>query len=356
VKIPSTKSIVDFFFNLPIISSIIGWSKVNSLPGFYLVPIYDVIEFIILELRRFNLTMRANSMAFSFFLSLFPSILVLFTLIPFFLPYFSGFIIPYIPEELIARTVEGTVDFNQTMIAQINEMIIEVKIIPDNVRIQLVDFINAVALEPRFGVLSFGFFLALFFSSNGMLTMMQGFEKAQHKSTFVKRTLIQKRITSIGLTFLIGILVIASIILIILGNTILSFIFHYFEVDQFTEFGVNLLRWISVFALFYFGIALIYRFGVSLKTKIEIFSPGATIATFLSIASSMIFAWYINSFGAYNKLYGTIGTFIVIMLWIQINSFIILVGFELNAAIAVNRDLKKVLKKKKKIKNKKHSN
>ena len=348
MKIPTTKSIVDFFFNLPLISSIVGWTKVNSLPGFFRVPIYDIIEFIILELQTYNLTMRANSMAFSFFLSLFPSILVLFTLIPFFLPLFSGFIIPYIPDELIVRAVDGSVDFNGTMIGQINDLIIEVRIIPENVRIQLVDFINAVALSPRFGILSFGFFLAFFFASNGMLTMMNGFEKAQHKSTFVRRTLIQKRIMSIYITVLIGFLVIASIILIILGNTILSFIFDYFEVDQFTEFSVNLLRWITVFALFYFGIALIYRFGVSIKTKIKIFSPGATIATFLSIASSIIFAWYINSFGAYNKLYGTIGTFIVIMLWIQINSFIILVGFELNAAIAVNRDLKKVLKKKKK--------
>lgn len=348
MKIPTTKSIVDFFFNLPLISSIISWSKANSLPGFFLVPIYDIVEFIIVELRTHNMTMRANSMAFSFFLSLFPSILVLFTLIPFFLPLFSGFIIPYIPEELIVRTANGAVDFNRTMIGQMNELIVEVKIIPDNVREQLVQFINAVALSPRFGVLSFGFFLAFFFASNGMLTMMNGFEKAQHKSTFVKRTIVKKRIMSIWITVLIGFLVIASIILIILGNTILSFVFDYFEVDQFTEFSVNLLRWISIFLLYYFGIALIYRFGISTKTKIEVFSPGATIATFLSIASSIVFAWYINSWGAYNKLYGTIGTFIVIMLWIQINSFIILVGFELNASIAVNRDLKKVIKKKKK--------
>jgi membrane protein len=146
----------------------------------------------------------------------------------------------------------------------------------------------------------------------------------------------------------LGVLVVASIFLIILGNTLLSYFFNYFEIDRFSQFSIQLLRWIITFFLFYFGIALIYRFGISVKSKIKYFSPGATLATFLSIASSIIFAWYVNSFGAYNKLYGTIGTFIVIMLWIQINCFIILIGFELNAAIAVNRDLKKFITKKQK--------
>ena len=345
MKIPSTKEIQDFIFNLPIISFLINWSKENSFPGFFNVPIYDVIEFIIVEIKQFNLTMRANSMAFSFFLSLFPSILVIFTLIPFFLPYFSNFIIPYIPEELIIRDAVGLVDFNKTILAQINELIDEVKFLPDNAREQLVAFINGVALKPRFGLLSVGFFLAFFFASNGMLTMMQGFEKV-HRSGFVKRSIIKKRLIGFWITILLGVLVIAAVALIILGNTLISYLFEYLNVDSFTAFSIQMLRWITAFFLFYFGIALIYHFGISTKVKVKYFSPGATLATFLSIASSLVFAWYVNSFGAYNKLYGTIGTFIVIMLWIQINCFIILIGFELNAAIAVNRDLKRFIVKK----------
>ncbi|MFT5266224.1 MAG: membrane protein, partial [Polaribacter sp.] len=53
-----------------------------------------------------------------------------------------------------------------------------------------------------------------------------------------------------------------------------------------------------------------------------------------------VFSVYVKEFDTYNQLYGYIGTIIVIMLWIQLNAFILLVGFELNASIAVNRDLK----------------
>ena len=347
MKIPSVKEIKDIIFNLPIISNMVIWSQRNSFPGFFNVPIYDVIDFILIEVKQFNLTMRANSMAFSFFLSLFPTILIVFTLIPYILPYFSGFIIPYIPEELIIRDPSGAVNFSQTIIEQINVLLQEVKFLPKEAGNQLVNFIREVALEPRFGLLSIGFFLAFFFASNGMLTMMRGFEKS-HRSTFVKRSIIKKRIIGLWITILLGVLVIASLLLIILGNTLLSYLFNYFEMDNVMKFSIQLLRWIISFFLFYFGIAIIYHFGISVKSRIKYFSPGATLATFLSIASSIVFAWYVNSFGAYNKLYGTIGTFIVIMLWIQINCFIILIGFELNAAIAVNRDLKKFITKKSK--------
>lgn len=345
MKIPSSKEIKDFIFNLPLISNLINWSKSNSLPGFFDVPLFDVISFIQVEIRQFNLNMRANSMAFSFFLSLFPSILVIFTLIPFILPYFSGFIIPYIPEDLLVFNADNSINFNLTIIAQINDLINEVKILPDNARQQLVNFINEVTTKSRFDVLSLGFFLAMFFASNGMITMMQGFEKS-HTATFVRRSILKKRLIGVWITVLIGTLVIGSLLFIILGNTLLSYLFEYLDTDTFTEFSIQLLRWVISFFLFYFAIALIYHFGIATKTKVKYFSPGATLATFLSIATSLIFAWYVNSFGAYNKLYGTIGTFIVIMLWIQINCFIILIGFELNAAIAVNRDLKKFIVKK----------
>lgn len=349
MKIPSAQEIQDFIFNLPLISSLVNWSKHNSLPGFFHVPLFDVISFIIVEIRQFNLNMRANSMAFSFFLSLFPSILVIFTLIPFVLPFFSGFIIPYIPDDLLVFNPNGSINFNLTIIAQINDLINEVKILPDNARQQLVNFINEVTTQSRFDVLSLGFFLAMFFASNGMITMMQGFEKS-HTATFVRRSIFKKRVIGFWITILIGSLVIGSLLLIILGNTLLSYLFEYLNTDSFTEFSIQLLRWTISFFLFYFAIALIYHFGIATKKKVKYFSPGATLATFLSIATSLIFAWYVNSFGAYNKLYGTIGTFIVIMLWIQINCFIILIGFELNAAIAVNRDLKKfIVKKAKKI-------
>ncbi len=84
---------------------------------------------------------------------------------------------------------------------------------------------------------------------------------------------------------------------------------------------------------------MLYRFGPSMKKKIKYISPGAGVATFLAIVSSVGFSYYVNNFGSYNEVYGSLGAIIITMIWIQINSMALIVGYELNASIAVNRDL-----------------
>jgi membrane protein len=121
---------------------------------------------------------------------------------------------------------------------------------------------------------------------------------------------------------------------------ILNFAVEYFHLDIETKVYINIFRWLVIVALFYFGIAFIYRYGVALKRKLPWLTPGATLATILSIISSLLFSFYVNAFNTYNQIYGSIGTIIVLMLWIQINCMVLMVGFELNASIAVNRDLK----------------
>lgn len=340
MKIPSINKISNFIFNLPIIVNIIDWTKVKSLPGFADVPIYDVVIFILNEIKRDALISRANSIAFSFFLSIFPGIIFIFTLIPYVLPYFDYLIIPYINEELLVRTPStGLVDFTSTIISQIGYLLSEVKILPDNAREEITAMITKLATQTHGGRLYFVLILTVFFSSNGMMTLFRGFEKS-HSNTFKKRSLIKKRALAIALTSLLGFLVLVAVFLIVLGQTPLESILGYFNASRFQTNLVQIFKWVVVIALFYSGISILYRYGASTFIKFKWFSPGATLATILTILSSIIFSIYVEDFGAYNDLYLSFGTIIVIMLWIQINAFILLVGFELNASIAVNRDLK----------------
>jgi membrane protein len=101
-------------------------------------------------------------------------------------------------------------------------------------------------------------------------------------------------------------------------------------------------RWIAVMMLLYAGFSTIYRYGTPLHRKTHYFSPGALLATLLSILVSWGFSFYVDNFGSYNKLYGSIGAIIVLMVWLQLNCIILLIGFELNAGIAVLRDLRRV--------------
>ncbi|GJM31284.1 MAG: hypothetical protein DHS20C18_02850 [Saprospiraceae bacterium] len=286
------------------------------------MPIYDVVVFVFNEIRRFDLFTRANAIAFSFFLSIFPSLLTLFTFVPFFQKYF----LKYLPEG-----------------EQLDEFLYSeiLKVMPGAAGEELFGFIQE-ATEPKVGLLSFGFLLAIFFSSNGMLAMMQGFEKS-YKTTFRRRNAFKKRLVAISLTMLVGLLLLFAFIVIILGNTLIYWLEQYINLDNFTAIGLEMLRWASILFIFYFGIALLYRYGAATKIRFNYFSPGTTLATVLSILSSLAFSAYVDDFGrmsTYQKFYGSIATIIILMLWLQINSLILLIGFELNSSIAVNRDLK----------------
>lgn len=298
--------------------------KENSLPGFFKVPIYDVFHFLYKESGRDDLFTRSNSMAFSFFLSLFPSLISLFTL----LPYIRQYLLSFLPDR-------GQ-NFDTILRSQIQE------VIPGNVGNAIFTFIDDLTTNPRVGLLSFGFVLAIFFASNGMLAMMKGFEKS-YMRTFKKRTAFRKRLIAVFLTFQLGILLIASVVLIIVGNLIVNFVSDLVELGFLVRWSIFLVRWVVIVLLFYAVISIIYRYGAALKRKFKVFSPGATLATSLSIILSIGFSFYVDNFGRYNELYGGFGTVIVTMIWIQLNSLVLLVGFELNASIAINRDLKEAV-------------
>jgi len=321
IKLPDPKKVQESVLRWKWLTSVTEWSKYHSLPGFFKVPVYDVTMFVYREAKQQDLFSRANAVAFSFFLSLFPSLMSLFTLLPFLRQYVFSFL----PDK--------GANFDETLKTEIHGLM------PGNAGDQIILFIEDLITNPRVGLLSFGFILAIYFASNGMLAMMKTFEKSEERS-FKKRKPFENRVIAILLTFQLGLLLIASVILIIIGNVIISWVAHYIHLDTFFKWSLDIMRWVVILMLVYTVISLIYRYGAPTLRKFSMFSPGATLATFLSVLSSAAFSFYVDQFSQYNKLYGSFGTIIVTMLWIQINALVLLLGFELNAAIAINRDIR----------------
>lgn len=312
--------IYHFFIYHPLWLRLVEWSKTHSLPGLKRIPLYSLIVFINKETHDDAITTRANSMAFSLFMAIFPAIIVLFTLLP------------YTPLYEMKISVDGQEEkFEDVLHDNIEE------VMPGEAGEMLFSTIKDIATKPKSGLLSFGFILALWFASNGMLSMIHGLEK-DYKATFKRRTDFQKRLIALQLTFLVGVILMASVIFVILGNTILYFVFQYVKVDFLTRMAFSALRWVVVILLFYTLFSTIYRYGSSTRRKIPFFNSGAMLATFLSILTSWGFSFYVDNFGNYNALYGSIGTLIVLMVWIQLNCMILLIGFELNAGIVVLRE------------------
>lgn len=311
--------------NLPILKQLLAYSKHNSLVGFHGVPIYDVIVFVLQEIKRDDLFTRANSIAFSFFLSIFPSLLTLFTLVPFLI-------------DLLTIWIPEMANFNRTLFDEIS------RIMPGQAGLVLYGFMQEITNRPKLGLLSFGFILSIYFSSNGMLAMMNSFDKV-YTTTFRKRSAIKKRVVAIGLTFLLGLFLIASAILIILGNNLIHWATHLINLSEATALLISISRWVIMLGLYYFTIGNLYRYGAATKKRFSYFSPGVTLAAILSLLTSVAFSFYVDEFNRYDtytKFYGSIATIIIIMLWLQLNSLILLIGFELNASIAVNRDLREL--------------
>lgn len=320
MKLPKLKNIKDYVVNHPVLTRLEQWARSRSMPGFFKVPIFDVVVFLYHELRRYDLITRANSIAFSFFLSLFPALIALFTTLP------------YLHDNLLRYLPEGE-NFTEIMQVEIK------RIMPGIAGDRLFSFYNDLVTNPRLALQILTFVMAVFFASNGMMALMRGFEKS-YMRTFKKRKGLRKRAIGILLTFSVGFFLIVSIVLIILGQSLTKELANLLQVDQLPGILLNLIRWIAIILLYYLSIAIIYRYGAPTRRRFKILTPGSALATTLCILSSLIFSFYVDNFSAYNTLYGSIGAIIVLMLWIQINSLFILIGFELNASIAVNRDLK----------------
>lgn len=301
------KRIEDF----PLLKSFILLTKRVSFPGFKGVPIYNVFVFIYKEIIKDDIITRANSIAYSLFLSLFPSLIFLFTVLPL-IPSTQN-LLPMIDESL-----------NQFLPAEAHKYLFEI-------------VYNILAIK-RQGLLSVGFILALYFGSSGMKTLMRGFDKG-YDTTFTSRSWIKFEVTAIALTILLATILISSVVLIVLGKQILGSVFSFFEIGQYAGQVFNILRYLFVGLLFYFMISLIYKYGPSMKKRMSIFNPGAYVATLFMILVSVLFSYFVDNFGQYNELYGSIGALIVLMIWLQINAILLLIGFELNTSIAVNKDL-----------------
>ncbi len=282
----------------------------SSLPGFEGIPVWDVGRFFLLEARRDRLTVRSSSMAFSFLLATFPSLLVFFTLIP------------YIPVENLDKVVLSTLE----------------TVMPEDALSFVQGSIKDIFLNQRPELLSVSIIMAFFFATNGVNSMIAAFNK-QHTS-YVKRNFWQLRGVSIQLTVFIFLIFIGSLILIIGGREFLNWMERRYPFDYRLEwFLILVFRWVVIIFLYFGGISMIYYYGPARKKRWKFITPGSTLATFLSIASTLGFAFFVSRFGMYNQIYGSLGALIVFMIWMNINTFVILVGFELNNSILMNRHM-----------------
>ena len=290
-------------------------TKTLILPGFSPLPLYSVASFFFQEIGKDELINKASSLAYSFMLAIFPAIIFLFTLIP------------YVP-----------IDNFQEQLMSLIALILPAEAYTA-VQSTLIDIVK----NQNSKLLSFGFVFALFFSTNGVHNLMEAFNKS---SLIIEtRSWIKQRLVALYLTLMVLFALIFALVVMTIGEYILNILKSELGFrDSFWIYVLNLARWLIIIVLYFVTIALLYRYGPAHAKKWKFFSAGSWMSTILAILTFWGFSFYINNFGNYNKLYGSIGTLIVLMIWLYLNSLIILIGFELNASIDLSKRSIKIVK------------
>lgn len=283
-------------------------SKNIILPGFNGIPLFDVIRFFFIQIQKTSLNERAASIAFNLLLAIPPACILIFTLIP------------YLPiKDLVAQ-----------LYGLIRDMI------PGASNHQpIIDFLDDFINNERSGLLSFGFILALYFSSNAMIGIMRSFNKMNYIG-FSQRNALHDRWVAIKLTLYMFIIILLSVVALVSRGAVLTWLGIENPAVRTLIFNV---RWVVLILLFFLCISFIYRHAPAVHKKWKYINPGSILATFMMIACTMGFSYYVANFGNYNKLYGSIGTILILMVLIYFNSLVLLIGFELNVSISSLRKL-----------------
>jgi membrane protein len=274
------------------------------LPGFQHINLYQVIRFLSKQLNTIGLYDRASAISFNLLMALPAGFLFLFSIIPYFPKAFK------VKKQILTLFKD---------------------IAPNSSTYKLiVDIINDL-LSQHVGVFSFGFLLLLFYASNAMTGIIRSFDKSimQNRPFF-----LHQRMRAIRLTIILILLVFASLIVLIGQEQLASLLRSGFDIQQSTILPYwNTLRWLIIMLLLFFGNAFIYKYAPHIKEKWPLVSPGSLLSTTLMLLTTFGFSYWVNNFSSYNKIYGSIGTVLVVMTIVYINALILLIGFELNVSI-----------------------
>jgi membrane protein len=273
--------------------------------GFEGLTLYAVGNFFLDGLKQGALTTRGAAIAFRLFLAFFPAILVMLSLIP---------LVPI-------------VDFQDNLFAAIQQ------VLPGETFALFEQTIADLILNKHNEVLSASFLVGLFFASNSINAILSGFNGSVNLEN--KGGLLKTRLFSLGVLFVMALVVVICMALITLSEVIFDYGFAQVEMTEgLAQFLVSSVRYIIIITLIYSVVTLLYNVGNLDMKKFKFFSAGAMLTTMFFLMTTIGFAIYLNNFGNYNELYGTLGTLVVLLVWLDFNCLILLLGFELNASIS----------------------
>lgn len=290
----------------PPVKYLVRKSKTWYLPGFEEQPLYDVMICFLGQVRKVGLNDRAAAISFNFIMTIPAAMIFLLTLVPY-LPVSKE-----ITRELfnIAKDITPT----STTYTWVQNLI--------------TDFIG----KTHNGLLSVVFVIVVFYSSNATMGIIRTFDRSYREVW--KRGFLRRRWNAIRLTTILILLVLGFVLFMVTQKNLLGMFLRHQGIRSVTiRLLIQCIRWAVIVLLFFFSVAFIYKFAPSSRRKWKLVSPGSVLATFLIAMVTGFFSFWVNHFNNFSRLYGSIGTVMVLMFLVYLNSLFLLIGFELNVAI-----------------------
>jgi membrane protein len=296
---------------IPILRDLARFLKGVKLQWLEGLSLYDLLELYVIGIAEGALSNRAGSIAFSFFMALFPFALFILNLIP------------YIP-------IEG---FQQDFLKFVSEGV------PPNTYYAIENIVDDILHNSHSGLLSSGFLLSILLMANGLNAILGGFETSRH--VLVKRGFFQQYFVAIGMSIILSFLLILTVAIIVVFEVFIQkFAVHNVLNDQISFIVIG--RYVFLLLMILVTTSILFKFGTKHDKSRSFISIGSVFTTILTIIISYFFGIWVLRFSQYNQLYGSIGTLLIVMFYIWINCMILLLGFELNLAITNVKKKKKI--------------
>lgn len=263
-----------------------------------------IISILYQKIFQFDIDVRAAAVAYNFTLAVFPTIIFLFSLLPY-MP------IDHLDLKMISF-LKGTM--------------------PKNLQADLTELISEIVNKKRGGVLSFGFLFALYASTSGIMALIRSFNLTY--KTNENRGFFKERFIAVGLNFLLTFVLLIAFTVFILGNFVVKMLAKEDLIQyDFTFYITKSLTYLIIFSVFFFTISIIYYYAPAIHKRWKFFNAGSITASIMTILVTNLFSYYLVNFASYHKVYGSIGSLIALMVWLYFVSLILIVGFEINASI-----------------------
>ena len=287
---------------IPVVKQLIAITKAIKLKTLEGLSLYDILELYVLGIFKGAFSYRASSIAFSFFMALFPFALFILNLIPF------------IPLE----------NFQADFLEFVEEGV------PPNTYDAIEAILKDIMETSHQGLLSSGFILSILLMTNGINAILGGFEMSAHIT--ITRGFFRQYFISLAISLVLSMILLITVAAIVIAEVMIQKI----NIRGYVA-DVSVIEWSRygfILLMILITTSILYKFGAKETSSIAFISYGAVFTTILIVISSYIFGIYVTKFAKYNELYGSIGTLLVLMFYIWINCMVLLLGFELNATIS----------------------